>query len=389
MNLLAQMDGVEVAVLCDPDENQMAQKASEFESKTGRRPRLEPDLRRVLEDPNIDAITIAACNHWHALATVWGCQAGKHVYVEKPLAHDMAAGRMMVEASRKYNRIVQGGTQRRSSGRIRKAIQALHDGIIGDVYLARCIHFQQRDSLGFKQPEAPPSNLHWDLWLGPAPEQPYHRNLVHYNWHWFWDFGNGELGNNGVHYMDVARWGLNKGLPVRIHSTGGRYGYKDQAQTPNTQMTTYEFEDGTGMTCEIRGRFTNAEAGLSSGVFFYGSKGYMALRPDGTAQVFLGNSKELEPDLGRTEDVDRYNDAQVSHFHNFFDAVRTGNRGLQTADVKETYLSTAFALLGNISYRLDRKLVFDAQKEKFVGDAEADRMLTSRYRRPFALPDKV
>lgn len=390
MELLSRMEGVEVATFCDPDEHRMEEKASEFQSRGGKKPKLEPDVRRVLDDRDIDVITIAAPNHWHALATIWACQAGKHVYVEKPIAHDMVEGRMMVEAARKHQRVVQGGTQRRSNGRIRKAIQALHDGVIGDIYMARCIHFQLRDSLGFKPPEAPPSDLHWDLWLGPGPKQPFHRNLVHYNWHWFWDFGNGELGNNGVHFMDVARWGLQRGLPDRIYSVGGRYGYKDQGQTPNTQIVTYEFRDGPQLVMEIRGRFSNDEAGMSAGVFFYGSKGYMAVSSDqqGKCTVFLGDSKQPQPDL-RSDEEGPHRDMQVAHFQNFFDAVRAAKQEILHADVNEIYLSTAFALLGNISYRLGRELTFDSASQQFINDQAADEMLKGVHRSPYSLPAKV
>jgi predicted dehydrogenase len=252
MNVLARLEGVEVAAFCDPDEQRMSAMAAEFASRGGKAPRLETDLRRILDDKSIDAVTVASCNHWHALTAIWGCQAGKHVYVEKPVAHDMVEGRMMVEASRRYNRMVQGGTQRRSNARLRAAIAALHEGIIGDVYMARSIHFQERASLGFKEAEAQPSYLNWDLWLGPARRQPFHRNLAPYNWHWFWDFGNGELGNNGVHFIDVARWGLRKGLPQKIRATGGRLGYKDQGQTPNTLLASYQYRDGAELVCEIR-----------------------------------------------------------------------------------------------------------------------------------------
>ncbi|MGE5647787.1 MAG: Gfo/Idh/MocA family protein [Acidobacteriota bacterium] len=388
MRLLAKVQGVEVAAFCDPDETQMAKRAKEFESAGGKRPRLEPDLRRILEDKNIDVVTVACCNHWHALSAIWACQAGKHVYVEKPVAHDVFDGRQMVEASRRYNRIVQGGTQRRSNGFIRKGIQALRAGVIGDLYMARCVHFQLRDSLGFKEPETPPSTFHWDLWLGPARQQPFHRNLAHYNWHWFWDFGNGELGNNGVHFIDIARWGLNETLPVRVHSTGGRFGYRDQGQTPNTQIATYEFEDGKQLVCEIRGRFTNQETDSGYGVFFYGSEGYMRIDRDGVS-VFRGKNRTAEPGLGKLEDVDRFETDQDSHFNNFFDAVRKGDRSLLTAEIEETYRSSVFAILGNASCRLRRELRFDPKTLKCAGDAEANRMLVGEYRKPFAVPEKV
>ena len=348
MNALARMEGVEVATFCDADESRMSEMAAQFASQGRKRPKLEPDLRRVLDDKNIDAVTIAAPNHWHALAAIWACQAGKHVYVEKPVAHDMAEGQMMLDAARKYGRIVQGGTQRRSNPSIRKAIQALHRGVIGDIYMARSIHFQERESSGFKPAQAPPANLHWDLWLGPGPEQPFHQNLAPYNWHWFWDFGNGELGNNGVHFIDVARWGMNRGLPVRIHAGGGRYGYQDQGQTPNTLTVAYEFADGAQLICDIRGRYTNQEAGQSQGVFFYGSKGYLLVPPDAdeAPQLFLGGSQRPDPDFAASMAADRRINLDHEHFRNFFNAVRAGKRELLAGDVSETYLRRLTACWG-------------------------------------------
>jgi predicted dehydrogenase len=390
LKLAAQVPGVEVATFCDPDVTQLQKRGAQFEKLTGKKPAFEQDLRRVMDDKSIDAVTIATCNHWHALAAIWACQAGKHVYVEKPVCHDMFEGRQMIAASQKYNRLMQGGTQRRSNGYFRAAVQALREGVIGDVYMARCIHYQLRESLGFKTPEPPPSTLNWDVWVGPGPMQPFHRNLVHYNWHWFWDFGNGELANNGIHYIDVARWGLNRGLPSRIHSTGGRFGYKDQAQTPNTLVTTCEYPDGAQLVVEIRGRYSNTEDGMRSGVIFYGSKGYMNARlTDDRVEIFLGGSQKAEPPLRKLEDVDRYGEDELSHFHNFFDAIRANKRDLLTAEINETYTSTAITLLGNISYRLKRELRFDPAQQRFTGDEDANSMMTGTYRAPFTVPDKV
>ncbi|HWB98888.1 MAG TPA: Gfo/Idh/MocA family oxidoreductase [Bryobacteraceae bacterium] len=391
MKYISQIPGVELATFCDVDEERGNKRAAEFEAKTGKRPKVVADLRRVMDDREIDAVTIATCNHWHALAGVWACQAGKHVYVEKPLSHNLWEGRQLVEAARRYDRIMQGGTQKRSNGYVRRAIHALREGAIGDVYMARCVHFQVRDSLGFKAPEPPPANLHWDLWLGPAPEQPFHRNLVHYNWHWFWDFGGGELANNGVHMIDVARWGLGQGLPTSIHASGGRFGYKDQGQTPNTLVGTYEYPGGVQLVTEVRGRYTPTEADLHTGVTFFGSKGYLVgdWAKRGKFQLFLGKNTTPEADLGRLDDVDRVDNEQISHFQNFFDAVRAHKREMLTAEVNETHLSTGISLLGNISYRLGRKLHFDPQRERFTGDSEADAMLTRTYRKPYVVPEKV
>ncbi len=373
------LPGVEVAALCDPDRDRLQQAADVLEKATGKKARLETDMRRIMDDPSIDAVTVCTPNHWHALAGIWACQAGKHIYMEKPVSHNISEGRKLVNAARKYNRIAQGGTQRRSNGRIRKAMELLHGGVIGDIYMARAIVFGVRDSIGFKPVGPPPANLEWNTWLGPAPEQPYHANLVHYNWHWFWDFGCGELGNNGSHQLDVARWGLQKGLPSKVYSTGGRLGYKDQAQTPNTQIATYDYPDGTMLVCETRGLYTNAEGGVKWGVHFYGSKGYLSIDPKGMYQVFMGRSEKPEPDPGTLDEID--------HYGNFFDAVRAGKREMLRADIEETFLSNSICHLGNISYRLGRKLDFDAKTERFVSDNEANGMLTRKYRAPFVLPE--
>ena len=372
--------GVEVATICDPDEERMRRMAAESEKFNNRKPGLEPDLRRVFEDKEIDAVILTCCNHWHALGAVWAMQAGKHVYVEKPISHDLNEGRRMVEAARKYKRLVQGGTQRRSSPRFRRAMSMLHSGDIGELYMARWLFTGPRDSIGFKDAEQPPANLHWDLWLGPSPEQPYHRNLVHYNWHWFWDFGNGEMGNNGVHSIDVCRWGLTKGLPVRIDSTGGRYGYKDQAQTPNTQVATLVYEDGTEMLCEIRGLYSNEPTGMH----FYGSNGSMHLGPNGDCKVILGRNKEPEPELPPLEETQ-----ELDHFLNFANAIRAEKPEMLNCEIAEAEQSTAICHLANTSYRLKRELRFDPAKRQFVGDDEANRMMVREYRKPFVVPERV
>ncbi|MCX8037147.1 MAG: Gfo/Idh/MocA family oxidoreductase [Candidatus Sumerlaeia bacterium] len=368
---------VEVAAVCDPDENRLSAGAAKVESRSGKKPSAFPDLRKILDDKTIDAVMIAACNHWHALATIWACQAGKHVYVEKPAMHNLFEGRKMIEAARKYNRIVAGGTQRRSSAMYRRAMQALHDGIIGDIYLGRWLINGARGSIGFKQPSDPPAWLHWDLWVGPARMEPYHANLVHYNWHWFWNFGNGEMGNNGPHSFDILRWGMRKRLPVKIYSAGGRFGYKDQAETPNTQIASLEFDDGTLMTCEIRGHHNNDEGGI----WFYGSKGSATIG-DGQFNVFLGRSKEPLPEPIAKE-------SGGDHFRNFFDAIRAGDPKRLNADVEETVLSTALCELANISYRVGHSVVFDPKTETFPGDDAANRLLRREPREPYVVPEKV
>jgi len=388
MTLSSKMKNVEIAAVCDPDENRMRTWAATMEARYNRRPRMEPDIRRILEDNNIDAVIITCCNHWHSLAGILACQAGKHVYVEKPVCHNLFEGRKLVQSARRYNRCVQGGIQNRSNHRIRKAINLLHSGLIGDVYMARWIIAAFRDSIGFRQPEPVPPELNWDLWLGPAPTQPFHRNLVHYNWHWFWDFGNGEMGNNGTHYMDVARWGLDVKLASKIHSIGGRYGYKDQAQTPNTQTTTFEYPDGKILACDIRGVHTGEESGWC----FYGSQGSMWMSPTGEFKVYWLTNRS--PDSTRSfskemdEGVDPLTTGVPGHLWNFYESVRAGDPKRLRGEIEEVYLSTALCLLANISYRTGQKLHFNVETEKFE-NAEANALLTRQYRKPFLVPDRV
>lgn len=376
--------GVEIAGVCDVDQNRLRQRASEVEQKTGRRPRMETDMRRLLEDPSIDAVTIATCDHWHALTTIWACQHGKHVYVEKPVCENVFEGQRMVEAARKYRRVVQGGTQRRSWGRFRRTHEILNSGLIGDVYMSRTLLTGYRAPIGFKPTEHPPSWLDWDLWLGPAPKQPYHANLVHYNWHWFWDFGNGEMGNNGSHYIDISRWFMKKELPTRIYSAGKRAGPADQGQTPNAHNATFIYEDGSILECEIRNTYT-AEA---SEWHFYGTKGYLhfqeniMVRPRVfNVEVYLEGSKEPIPDIGTYDDID--------HFGIFAQAVRENKPEMLTCDVEKARISATHCHLANLSYLLKRDLKFNPQTERFIGDDEANALLTREYRQPFVVPERV
>ncbi len=375
------MKGVEVAALCDPDEQVLNQVARSIAQSTGKTPKTYPDIRNLLQDKDVDAVSIATTNHWHSLATIWACQAGKDVYVEKPASHNIFEGRKMVEAARKYNRIVQVGSQGRSAPSVRKAIELMQQGAIGEVFMARALCFKRRDSIGFKQVEPVPPHLHFDLWLGPAPQQPYNGNFVHYNWHWFWDFGNGDIGNQGVHQMDTARWGLGKGYPVKVSSMGGRYGYKDQGQTPNTQTATFTYDDGKCLVFDVRGRFTNDEARVKVGNLFYGSKGWLAIYDTGGPyDLFLENNEKPEP---------RQQGVGFDHFANFIDAARKRDPKILTADVEEGHLSAALCHMANIAHRLGRTLTFDPKTETFPGDPEANKLATREYRAPFVVPEKV
>ncbi|MBM3753024.1 MAG: Gfo/Idh/MocA family oxidoreductase [Acidobacteria bacterium] len=368
---------MEIAALVEVDGARAEAASQDVFKRTGKRPIIESDMRRVFDNKSIDAVTIATTNHWHALTAIWAMQAGKDVYVEKPVSHNVFEGQQLVAAARKYKRIAAGGTQRRWWGRWRKAVELMHAGVIGDIYQTNFVFPGGRDSIGFKPVKEPPANLNWDLWLGPAPMQPYHENLVHYNWHWFWDFGNGELGNNGIHMIDICRWAMKKSLPVAVSSTGGRFGYKDQAQTPNTQNVTWTFEDGSMIVGQLRGLYTQEPMSWD----FFGSKGHLAMKANGEFTIRLGRSKTNEPAVESPANID--------HFANFSAAVRARDPKLLHAEIEETHLSTALCHLGNIAYRLNRNLKFDPRAVRFVNDREADTHLTRNYRKPYIVPERV
>jgi predicted dehydrogenase len=390
----SKLPNVEVATLCDIDEREFAKALKNMERLApGKKPRTEFDIRRVLDDKSIDAISVAAPDHWHALAAIWGCQAGKDVYVEKPTSHNIWEGRRMVEAARKYNRIVQSGMQNRSNKNVRAAIKFLHEGGIGDVYMAKALCFKPRESIGRKQNGPIPEGVHYDLWLGPAAFRPFNENRFHYNWHWFWEYGCADLGNQGPHQMDIARWGMNKhDYPTKIHCAGGFYAFDCDQETPNTQIATLRFPDGKLIQFEVRGLYTNAENGITIGNLFYGTKGWMHL--DGsTWRTFFGRKNEPGPSMvsseGAADPMNLLGTGDSGHFANFIDAVRSRNVSDLNADVEEGHRSTVLCHLSNIAYRLGRQLEFDSNTESFVNDVQADGYLSRRYRAPYVVPDKV
>ena len=408
------MPNVRVKTLCDIDENLFAEKVRKLEEVQNFTPATEYDLRRVYDDKDIDAVVIAAPNHWHALATIWACQAGKHVYVEKPCSHNIFEGRKMVEAARKYNRLVSVGFQNRSINNVRQAMQFLHDGKLGKIYMAKGLCYKARDTLG-KCPDGLGtgkeyehfiwgqkgicfdadyfSRVHYNIWLGPAPKRPFNYNRFHYNWHWNWDYGNGDIGNQGPHQFDVARWGMNKNEhPVKVKSSGGYYAFDSAQETANTQIAVYEYSDGTILQFEVRGLYTNAEDGIKIGNLFYGSEGWMHVNGS-EWKTYYGRKNEPGPCSQTVEEsADPMNPAGAGsgpHFHNFITALRSGKRCDLTCDIETGFMSTALPHLANISYRLGRELKFDGKREKFVSDWQADKMLTRKYRKPYIVPDKV
>ncbi|MEX0772738.1 MAG: Gfo/Idh/MocA family oxidoreductase [Balneolales bacterium] len=401
---------VAIKTLCDTDEELFASRTDIVVEKTGSKPLTEWDMHKVLNDKDIDAVSIVTPNHWHALATIWACQAGKHVYVEKPASHNIWEGRKMIEAANKYNRRVQVGLNNRSSVNVREAIQFLHEGGIGEVYMARGLCFKARDSYGIAENSTPPSTFHYDRWLGPAPDRPYNEKRSHYNWHWYWDTGNGDIGNTGPHQIDIARWGLDKHEhPATVYSTGGIYGFRKEEsnpeertpgkmvygnvetyghdrtsqETPNTQTCAFMYSDGTMLEFEVRGRYTNHEGskGQEVGNLFYGTNGWLEI--DGsTWRAF--RYREKEPFTGSTE-----NNREGNHFANFLDGIRSGKNETLLSDINEGFYSSAIPLLANISYRVGRSLKFNGEDERFINDPEADSHLTRKYRNPYVVPNEV
>ncbi len=364
---LQQIPGVEVAWLCDIDANRVAAAAKWLDGKQDRTARTTPDFRRILDDPSVDAITIATPNFWHAPATILGCAADKHVYVEKPGSHNAQEGEWMVEAARRHNRKVQMGTQRRSWPGVIEGMQKLREGVIGRVLSARTYYDNARPPMGRGKPAPVPAHLNYDLWQGPVPEQPYVDNLVHYNWHWRWHWGGGELANNGVHALDLARWGLGVDYPTRVSYVGGRYHYDDDQETPDTAIATYDF-GSCGASFDHSSCNPRAEA-KRAWLTFYGEKGSLAQEGSGY-KVYDLKGVEIGSGTGPGGDV--------VHFRNWIDAIRDGVRLNQ--EIEDAQRSTLLCHLGNIAYRLKREIRFDPVDRKIVGESEAAKLWSREYR---------
>ncbi len=432
----ARMSDVEVAYLIDPDTRLFEGRSNQVKSRAGNTPKCVQDIRQALEDKDLNAVSVATCNHWHALITFWACQAGKDVYVEKPCCHNVFEGQQIVKAAEKYGRIVQHGTQSRGDKNWAKTVAAIASGKYGKLLVSKGYASKGgagRWTCGFKETKAPPDGFDFNLWLGPAPEQPYHENIVHYNWHWFWDFGNGEIGNQGVHQMDIARWGIpNATLPKSVISLGGRWttdkGNKDQAQTPNMQLTVFDF-DGTLLVFEVaslcgESPITKKDVPGRVDNEFYLEEGKIV------KGKFIPKGKDQGEELADVE-VDLQ---PGGVFRNFIDCVKSRKRENLLADVQKAFYSAALCHLGNISYRLGKevpgssapeglpdnpqvkesvdwirqglkdfldydlsqhsytlgpKLAFDAEKQRFADNEDANKMLTRAYREPFVVTEEV
>jgi predicted dehydrogenase len=384
--------GAEVRAVVDIDQAVNEKAATRVaNAQDGRRPQEYSDMRKMFESKDIDAVSIATPNYWHALATIWACQAGKDVYVEKPASHNIFEGRKMVEAARKYKRMVQCGMQSRSTPARMEAVQKLKEGVIGEVYMAKGLCFKRRKSIGMAQPAPVPPGVDYDMWLGPAWPRTWKENRFHYNWHWYWDFGNGDIGNQGVHEMDVARWGLGLDeLPDNVYSQGGKFVYEDDQETPNTQIAVFRYPEKELMF-EVRGLITGGEGHMledagggqhTIGILFFGSDGYLSVGGGGY-KVYLGEKREPGPSRQDTEDT------TYLHADNFLKAVRSRNYKDLNCDIEVGHISAALCHMANISYRTEDMLRFDRVTERFVGNDEANRLITRDYRAPYVVPDQV
>jgi predicted dehydrogenase len=403
----SEIPGVEIAALCDIDDSVIAQRLQDLDKQGLPKPKTYTDYRKLLEDKSIDAVSIATPNHWHSLMGIWAVQAGKDAYIEKPCSHNFWEGKQLVAAVAKYDRIVQHGSQSRSSIGIREAMGHINSG---------------RDTIGHQAKAPIPSGVNYDLWLGPAPDRGFTKNRFHYTWHWFWDTGNGDLGNQGIHEVDIARWGLGVKYPTKVSAIGGHFMFDDDQETPNTLNCAYEFNEGGKkrmMEIEVRHWMTNheAEIGLMAkssipaaglavdakpapgapkdpamgpvngkpgtiGNIFYGPKGYLAIQEYETYKTWLGDQNTPGPEGHGKE----------NHYVNFIECVRNRKKENLNSPVEEGHMSATLVHLANVSYRLGRTLNFDPAKQEVTGDHEANLLLRDGdrgYRKGFVVPEKV
>lgn len=413
----------EIAMICDPDRALGQKMADQYSKELGYKVEFTDDPRKVMENKGIDVVSVATPNHWHALAAIWAMQAGKDVYCEKPVSHNVSEGRRIVEAARKYDKICQTGTQSRSNPGMREMIDFLHAGKLGKVQVARGLCYKPRKSIG--KADAPlqiPSSVNYDVWAGPAPAEPIHRKKLHYDWHWQWTCGNGDLGNQGIHQVDLCRWGLGVDrLSDDVVSVGGRLGYVDDGTTPNTLTTFFNYGDQQ-LVFEVRGLKTDNYKGAGVGCVFHCEDGYLVMTSYHSGSAFDKDGKEIKKFKGGDDQ---------HHYDNFVKAVRSRKVEDLNADIVEGHLSSAMCHLGNISYLLGDKLPMaeaskrlashqsagetldrmashlkangvnlesemvvlgthlqvDARAENFPNNSQANALLTREYRKGFEVPE--
>jgi len=368
----------DIVAMCDVDGNVLKGRIRNYKKEHDLAPAQYSDIREALADKQVDAISIATPNHWHALGAIWGIQAGKDVYVEKPLSHNVHEGRVLVDLEAKSKQIVQHGTQSRSDATWMRDIKLMQDGFIGKVHMAKGFTYKtgNRHSIGHTEYQDPPKHLDWKLWQGPSQDQKYCKNYVHYNWHWFWEYGCGETGNQGVHQMDLAVWGMNKGLPVSVNSAGGRYHWKDQGETPNTQVSTYTYAGGETMVFEIRNYGSYPEAGsLTTGNTYWAADGYYV-----QGKGFFSMDREPIP----VPDDEAWPKTDGA-FQNFINACKSRKKSDINGTALDGHMSSAHCHIANAAYRTGKTLTFDPKTERFTGDyaKEANKMITREYRDGF------
>jgi len=416
------LPGVQITYLIDPDEGLWNSRSKPITEKYGVAPKCVKDIRQALDDKELDAISVATPNHWHSLLAVWACQAGKDAYIEKPMSHLVTEGRRVVEAAQKYKRIIQHGTQQRSSSGRASEIAAVQSGKYGKLLVSKGYCCKPRWSIGNEETRKPPEDLDFNLWLGPAREQPFHKNLVHYNWHWFWDFGNGDIGNQGVHEMDVARWAIKDAtLPTKVWSLGGRFAYEDQGQTPNTQMAVMEYGDVL-LVFEVRGlvkkettrvanEYYTTEGRIAGGMFHPKNGGKPEKLAEFDVKVTPGGAWGSFLNVVRSRKVEECN-AGPEHGHFSSALCHLANISYRLGEqvpfdgksklgdntqVVETFRNLQENLTGvgvkldKLTYQLGRTLTVNPSAEQFTGEGskEANALLTREYRKPFAVPEKV
>lgn len=365
--------GVRVVALCDVDEKVLDDRAKRFKDHN-EKVDAYIDYRKMLEDKSIDIVAIAAPDHWHVPLAAWSVVAGKDVYVEKPLSHTISEGRLLVNLARKHGRIVQHGTQSRSAKGIVDAIEYMKSGELGKIRMAKAINSQRRGEIG-REPDTPtPPHVHYDLWLGPAPKRPFNINRYHYKWHWWWDYGTGDIGNDGIHQIDIARWGMGVELPKAVTCSGGQLWYHDDHETPDTQIATFEYDD-VYLMYEMRLWTPYKHEGHDNGNIFYGDNGKVSIGRRGWRVIFKDGKEG--PGGGRGDG---------SHIENFINAVRSRKISDLNADVEVGHHSAALCHMANIAMRVGRRLKFDTKREKFIDDEGANAYLTKHYRKGYELP---
>jgi len=380
----AHQKNCEVLHVCDVDSRAADICIDAIGKIQSNKPQATPDFRNALEDKNLDALIVTAPDHWHAPAALLACSAGKHVYLEKPCSHNPNEGEMLVKSAEKHKRVLQMGNQRRSWPNVAGAIAELHAGVIGRPYFAKTWYTNNRASIGIGKETAVPAWLNYDLWQGPAPRKAYKDNLIHYNWHWFWHWGTGEALNNGTHMIDLARWGLNVEYPTKVNSTGGRYMYQDDWQTPDTQVINLEFENKSMISWEGRSCNGKSIEANSVGIIFYAEQGSMVIESGNSYKIYdLKNNLVKEVKNNFTVDARNLSDPSQNldalHILNFFDGIRLGTR--LNSDIVSGHQSTLLVQLGNISQRVGRSLAINPTNGHILNDKAAMKFWSREYQK--------